>query len=1076
MCILSCTTAYADQAISGTAKEFLVRTGWTATGCTQRSTSTAANSDGGFANVLDDNAATYWHSDWGSCQSQNRHWLIIDMQTEQTLGGFDYIPRPNGGNGTWFVGKAYVSNSVSSLNINSATTLYNGTDEVGSFSGWANNGQTKTCTFFAPVTGRYLIIVTSSQQGGSFSSCAELKPWRMANTYEEANTVQFTPIISGSDANCQFRKSGTTIATPGWCSQFEPKDGIIGPIVVSSSATQSHANNMGLLNGQLDWRSGSALKATYTFSSNSATHYVSHIEFTATGANTIKIQFPRQAEIALSTSGVAFSADFAYGQPCYYVISGTNSQCTLTNMRVTLSPKSDAAVARGEQFTQAYDFYELWRPILGEDLYTTLNPEELYATIANPTATDDAATTLFNTKRTAAMTELAGRPIYIRNVRRSGQPYLASTSATTVNTAPTATNEAGWYIVKNDNSGSFKLYNLAQMKYLNASGGLDATGVNFTLGRNTSASPGTTLQIANSLNSGMTLDNASGNCTAGSLTDAGSSWTLTPLGLTIAQLTNGKYVRIRSARAMAKNVNNSTTYPGSIIGIQSVVDNNAAANANALVTSTCSYGLGSIWKVEAVNGEAGKFYLRNLAADFAETGENPGYYDTVNKPGYVKLPSATDKGKFNIIPAFNAGVTGSKCQRQLPTGVALLNTTNNRYMDTNGDGSNQLGYWERCDNNWPNNGGIYFLEECTDVEAIKNAYIAKSAPNFAWAQDLNTHAGNFTAYTEEITPGTAPATIGQANLYNADYKANIAPKLTDNYMHSKLATALDGTYALMKAHYVDAGARRYMSVTSDFTTAAKSANVAPDPLACIWKFEATEDGKVALRNEKSGKYIKQATANNAALPMVNDGSHSTYYVYFDNTKNVNGDGHGGFGFSGLDRGAQTDGIHFATNVCRWNLLAHPSWFDVVALDADMPISESNPNNNDITIDFGDATLCYPSDTERLITVRQTARKRPSNDPLPSWTYTSAQLAASNKVITITDGTPGTYQLEVPVAFFSRDGKYNAPITRTLQESTTGITDQMDIYPEEQLIYDLQGRRLNAPTRGINIINGRKVRL
>ena len=1063
-----------------TGNVYLSRTGWTATACSQRS-ATTAGTDGVAQLVLDDNAASYWHSNWeqADCKTATHHWLVIDMLAEQTLNGFDYLPRPTGTNGTWLAGRAYVSNTDPAMTHAKAVELYAGTTHVGEFSGWgtANNSTYRTCTFSNAATGRYLIILTSSTSGGTplsntFASCAELKPWKV----QDLSPVDFTPRAAGDNINGTLQRNGSGESV--WKYRFQPTDGTIGAVITAyrNDNWTSPANTIQIntADNNLDLHI-----AHYVLTPSSPSYYISRVQFTATASaystgNNVYIKFPLGANTDITTTGTNFDFKFLPGQACQFDLTGSNNtNCVFSNFIITLTPITTAVTTRATLFNQAVDIFDMWNPILGDDLYRDY-VSAIHTSAINLENTDDAVNTVVTAQKTAMMNELNGRPLYIRNVRRSGQPYLVTTSSTTVNTNAAKLNTAGWLIKTSDAaSGKFKLYSLAENKYITASAShngavtpnaAESAATDFVIARNTSSNPGISLVIYGSTY-GFNMDGNTGNLLSYDATDGGSAWKFEPLGLTPAEITNGKYVRIRSARAIQKFLGTG----GNLLGVNTVLENGAGMTDAANIQNK-NYGLGTIWKVEA-NGSTGTFFLRNLAADFDATGSNPNYLG--GGGANTNLPTSSAKGSFTFVSAFGAGQAGTLCQRKLPTAVAIKTGAN--YLDTNG-GNTGMGTWERCDNNWPNNGGLYFIEECTDVEAIKAAYIALGTNVVnnvtSTIDNVSYHAGNFTEYIAELeaaknAAGT-PTTVGQANRA----AASLNSKLSDSYIWTKMPAALNGTYALMKTHYVENSTRPYMATNTTFTATAKNADLSSDPLMGIWKFEATADGsKVKIRNEKTGTY---ATVGSSLIELTSTGSE--FYAYYDRTKNVNGDGHGGFGFStNTSRSNTTSAIHVTSTICRWDLVANNSWFDLVALDSDLPISESNPNNNDITIDFGDATAINATGDTRVITVTQTARKRPSEEPLPSWSFTSQQIIDAGNRIVITDGTPGTYQLQVPMAFFARDGKYNAPITRTLQESTTGITDQMDIYPQEQVIYDLQGRRLNAPTHGINIINGRKVR-
>ena len=83
----------------------LPRAGWVASADSVE----LAGENGAAANALDGNAATYWHTQWQAANPTHPHWFSVDMGTTARLGGFRYLPRSGGGNGTIALYRFYVS-------------------------------------------------------------------------------------------------------------------------------------------------------------------------------------------------------------------------------------------------------------------------------------------------------------------------------------------------------------------------------------------------------------------------------------------------------------------------------------------------------------------------------------------------------------------------------------------------------------------------------------------------------------------------------------------------------------------------------------------------------------------------------------------------------------------------------------------------------------------------------------------------------------------------------------------------------------------------------------------------------
>ncbi|MFN0119403.1 MAG: NPCBM/NEW2 domain-containing protein, partial [Blastocatellia bacterium] len=88
--------------INGTA---LNRTGWTVTADSQET----AGEDGRAVNAIDGSVTSIWHTQWQAASPTHPHWLVIDMKASYNVGGFRYLPRPGGGNGTIADYKFYLS-------------------------------------------------------------------------------------------------------------------------------------------------------------------------------------------------------------------------------------------------------------------------------------------------------------------------------------------------------------------------------------------------------------------------------------------------------------------------------------------------------------------------------------------------------------------------------------------------------------------------------------------------------------------------------------------------------------------------------------------------------------------------------------------------------------------------------------------------------------------------------------------------------------------------------------------------------------------------------------------------------
>ncbi|HYO23906.1 MAG TPA: beta-galactosidase [Lacipirellulaceae bacterium] len=52
--------------------------------------------DGSAGNAIDGQTANFWHTQWGAAQPPHPHQFVLDLGSEQTIGGFRYVPRQGG--------------------------------------------------------------------------------------------------------------------------------------------------------------------------------------------------------------------------------------------------------------------------------------------------------------------------------------------------------------------------------------------------------------------------------------------------------------------------------------------------------------------------------------------------------------------------------------------------------------------------------------------------------------------------------------------------------------------------------------------------------------------------------------------------------------------------------------------------------------------------------------------------------------------------------------------------------------------------------------------------------------------
>lgn len=761
-----------------------------------------------------------------------------------------------------------------------------------------------------------------------------------------------------------------------------------------------------------------------------------------------------------------------------------------------------------------------WRTIVGTTdnatITTAINEIDAITLPTNPTSVDVAThIPMIDAKATACynafMGEANGRVIYIKNVRRSAAngKYLTAASNNQLSTVGFPVAESSWVITRVGTTNTFKLFNPETNKYIQkqASTGnsaqftVAATGNNdaiFELKANTDGSnPGTALVQTNAgTGIGINVDTGTSTAVGYGYNDGGSSWTIELAGMTPEQAAaaGGKYVRIRSMRSLhiaGRRAN------GSLIGVTTVDDNDATPAATMVINNQKSMSLGTIWKLEPT-ATAGKFHIINVASQFEN--QNNG-----NALGIQAAPAniggSYGKWEFkNGLDITNAESAPTVYTRQYTNGLVIHSSSTN--IDTGNSSQTGLSGWNNVNNDWPENGGIYIVEEVgeTEYNAYLNAYLAAANSAAAAITDdagvVEVFENNslFDAATlvddiKAVLPSaTAVTNILTANtLYTAskDY-TRVA---TDERIDDVLKTA-NGKHFLMQSRRVK-GAYDHPFVTAGFTGTECNLDLNTpawfeQSLRGVWQFEADENnpGYYYLRHHASGGYIKHPEEANGNIKIA-DGANQSFKLHY-------GIASKGFGFS--TDGSTTDddkGIHVCDgdtsnpSVISWKVNANESWFDLTALDAEVTVEHSENTANVITFTFGENYDLTPNEAYansfKITFVKKDLSAEENN-------ATQRRVAAAdgairtnfeNGELNVTFPQTGDYTMTIPAGFFrQKDTKtvMSAPISYdfTVNGVANGIVEIVGESNNSGDIYDLQGRRLTAPVKGINIIGGRKV--
>jgi beta-galactosidase len=119
--------------------------------------------EGEARHALDNDPATFWHTNWSSTQEKYPHEIQIDLGQSVSLLGFTQLPRQDMVNGRIRQYEFYVSDDGKQWGSAASSGRF------------PNNDQLQTVRFEKPVTGRYIRLVALSEWSGQYyTTIAEL--------------------------------------------------------------------------------------------------------------------------------------------------------------------------------------------------------------------------------------------------------------------------------------------------------------------------------------------------------------------------------------------------------------------------------------------------------------------------------------------------------------------------------------------------------------------------------------------------------------------------------------------------------------------------------------------------------------------------------------------------------------------------------------------------------------------------------------------------------------------------------------------------------------------------------------
>lgn len=278
----------------------------------------------------------------------------------------------------------------------------------------------------------------------------------------------------------------------------------------------------------------------------------------------------------------------------------------------------------------------------------------------------------------------------------------------------------------------------------------------------------------------------------------------------------------------------------------------------------------------------------------------------------------------------------------------------------------------------------------------------------------------------------------------------------------------------------------YIYANSEGAVKCTPASTQPVGLNGIWVIDnCDETGKVSMYNYSTGKYlagpdasfvgnvtdepamisVDAQTIENKHVVVIYNSLTSRQYLHAGNDGNVIG--------------------YYAGLASSW--YAHSPELDDYSDNISAEITKDELAGFVLTLTHADGVSLHGGYHETLHAIKVSA-KQPATRAESDFTLSPSSLQhdADNNSVTLqldpdnnmTNGN--TYEIELPLALVKvGNNKFSRPVVATIEldengDISTGINEFDAARNETTVIFDLQGRRLSAPVKGINIINSRKV--
>ncbi len=140
----------------------LLKSGWSVSACSSApSEGGSSNGTGAAANLIDDNAGTYWHSNWTVCNESSRHFFEINLGESKTFDACSFMQRQdaNAWNGAFQDVSIFVGSSPFGLTHNNIASFLESNTPVATVTLSSTDKSEQYLYFATPQTGQYVLVV-----------------------------------------------------------------------------------------------------------------------------------------------------------------------------------------------------------------------------------------------------------------------------------------------------------------------------------------------------------------------------------------------------------------------------------------------------------------------------------------------------------------------------------------------------------------------------------------------------------------------------------------------------------------------------------------------------------------------------------------------------------------------------------------------------------------------------------------------------------------------------------------------------------------------------------------------------